>query len=40
MSLNWLLVFMPLGLALDWVGAGPILVLLTSALAPVPLAGQ
>jgi Ca2+:H+ antiporter len=39
MSLNWLLVFIPIGLALDWVGASPILVFLTSALAIIPLAG-
>src|SRR3954447_3935206 len=39
MSLNWLLVFIPIGLALDWLGTSPILVFLTSALAIVPLAG-
>jgi Ca2+:H+ antiporter len=39
MSLNWLLVFIPIGLGLDWWGASPILVFLTSALAIVPLAG-
>jgi Ca2+:H+ antiporter len=39
MSLNWLLVFVPIGLALDWLRASPILVFLTSALAIVPLAG-
>jgi Ca2+:H+ antiporter len=39
MSLNWLLVFIPIGLGLDWLGASPILVFLTSALAIVPLAG-
>jgi len=39
MSLNWLLVFIPIGVALDWFGANPILVFLASALAIVPLAG-
>ena len=39
MSLNWLLVFIPIAIGLDWSGAGPILVFLTSALAIVPLAG-
>ena len=39
MSLNWLLVFIPIGLGLDWFGASPILVFLASALAIVPLAG-
>jgi Ca2+:H+ antiporter len=39
MSLNWLLVFFPIGLGLDWFGASPILVFLASALAIVPLAG-
>jgi Ca2+:H+ antiporter len=39
MSLNWLLVFIPIGVGLDWFGANPILVFLTSALAIVPLAG-
>jgi Ca2+:H+ antiporter len=38
MSLNWLLVFIPIALGLDWFGAGPILVFLASALAIVPLA--
>jgi Ca2+:H+ antiporter len=38
MSLNWLLVFVPVGIALDWWGANPILVFATSALALVPLA--
>jgi Ca2+:H+ antiporter len=38
-SLNWLLVFMPIGLGLNWFGASPILVFLASALAIVPLAG-
>src|SRR5438270_2656579 len=39
MNLNWLLVFIPIGLALDRLGANPILVFLTSALAIIPLAG-
>ena len=39
MSLNWLLIFLPIGIGLNWVGASPILVFLTSALAIVPLAG-
>jgi Ca2+:H+ antiporter len=39
MNLNWLLVFIPIGVGLDWFGANPILVFLTSALAIVPLAG-
>ncbi len=38
MTLNWLLVFVPIGVGLDWVGANPTLVFLTSALAIVPLA--
>ena len=39
MSLNWLLVFIPIGVGLNWFGASPILVFLASALAIVPLAG-
>jgi Ca2+:H+ antiporter len=39
MSLNWLLVFIPIALGLDWAGANPILVFLTSAMAIIPLAG-
>jgi Ca2+:H+ antiporter len=39
MSVNWLLVFIPIGIGLDWFEANPILVFLTSALAIVPLAG-
>ncbi len=39
MTLNWLLVFIPIGVGLDWFGANLILVFLTSALAIVPLAG-
>jgi Ca2+:H+ antiporter len=39
MSLNWLLVFVPIGIGLNWFGASPILVFMTSALAIVPLAG-
>ena len=26
MSLNWLLIFLPIGIGLNWVGASPILV--------------
>jgi Ca2+:H+ antiporter len=37
--LNWLLVFIPIGIGLNWFGASPILVFLASALAIVPLAG-
>jgi Ca2+:H+ antiporter len=39
MKLNWLLVFIPIGVGLSWIGANPILVFLTSALAIIPLAG-
>src|SRR5271166_3355884 len=39
MSLNWLLVFLPIGIGLHWFGADPILVFLSSALAIIPLAG-
>jgi Ca2+:H+ antiporter len=39
MNTNWLLVFVPIGLALNWLGFSPILVFLGSALAIVPLAG-
>ncbi|SLM49499.1 Ca(2+)/H(+) antiporter [Nitrospira japonica] len=39
MSLNWLLVFIPLALGLDWYGASPIAIFCVSALAIVPLAG-
>ena len=39
MNLNWLLVFIPLGVGLNWVGANPILVFFTSALGIIPLAG-
>lgn len=39
MNLNWLLVFIPIGFILDWLGANPIFVFLTSALAIIPLAG-
>jgi Ca2+:H+ antiporter len=34
-----LLVFIPIGVALNWLGANPILVFLASALAIVPRAG-
>ena len=39
MSLNWLLVSIPLAVALDWYGVSPVAVFVTSALAIVPLAG-
>lgn len=39
MGLNLLLIFIPVALALDWTGANPLLVFVTSALAIVPLAG-
>lgn len=39
MGLNILLIFVPIALALDWVGANPILVFAASALGIVPLAG-
>jgi Ca2+:H+ antiporter len=39
MSLNWLLVFLPVGIGLNWYGADPIVVFLASALSIVPLAG-
>ena len=39
MNLNWLLVFIPIGLCLNWIEANPLLVFLTSALAIIPLAG-
>ncbi len=39
MKLKWLLVFLPIAIALDWYGAGPILVFAASALAVIPLAG-
>jgi Ca2+:H+ antiporter len=38
MRLNWLLVFIPVALALHWYGANPIVVFAASALALVPLA--
>lgn len=38
MNLNWLLLFIPIALAMDWFGVDPILVFLASALAIVPLA--
>ncbi len=38
MKLNWLLIFIPIGLGLEWFQASPILVFLASALAIVPLA--
>jgi Ca2+:H+ antiporter len=39
MSLNLLLLFIPVAVALDWYGANPIAVFVSSALAIVPLAG-
>lgn len=39
MSLNWLLVSIPLAVALDWYGVSPVAVFVASALAIVPLAG-
>ncbi|MDB5384881.1 MAG: Ca(2+)/H(+) antiporter [Planctomycetaceae bacterium] len=39
MHLDWLLVFIPIEVGLDWFGAHPILVSLRSALAVVPLSG-
>lgn len=38
MSLKWLLIFVPIGLGLNWLGADPILVFAASALAIAPLA--
>jgi Ca2+:H+ antiporter len=38
LSLNWLLIFIPISILLDWFGAPPIAVFATSALAVVPLA--
>jgi Ca2+:H+ antiporter len=38
-NLKWLLVFVPIGLGLDWFGASPMLVFLASALSIIPLAG-
>jgi Ca2+:H+ antiporter len=38
MSLNWLLVFLPIALGLNWFGANPILVFSASALSIMPLA--
>ena len=37
--MNWLLVFVPIAIALDWFNFGPIVVFAASALAIVPLAG-
>ena len=39
LKLNWLLVFIPIAIALDWFDAPPIVVFAASALAIVPLAG-
>jgi Ca2+:H+ antiporter len=38
MSLNWLLVFLPIAIGLNWFGANPVLVFAASALSIVPLA--
>jgi Ca2+:H+ antiporter len=38
MSLNWLLVFVPVAMGLNWFGASPILVFAASALSIIPLA--
>lgn len=38
MKLNWLLVFIPIAFGLDWLGANPIVVLIASAAAIIPLA--
>jgi Ca2+:H+ antiporter len=38
MTLNWLLVFLPIGIGLDRMGANPVVVFLASALSIVPLA--
>src|SRR5258705_13508237 len=38
MRLNWLLLFIPVAIVLDWLGMNPILVFFASALAIVPLA--
>ncbi|HUL10893.1 MAG TPA: calcium/proton exchanger [Methylococcaceae bacterium] len=39
MKLNWLLLFIPVGIGLAWYEVNPIVVFLTSALAIIPLAG-
>jgi Ca2+:H+ antiporter len=39
LNLNWLLLFIPVAILLDWLVASPILVFAASALAIVPLAG-
>ena len=39
MSLNWLLIFIPVAIILDWIGVDPILLFVVSALGIVPLAG-
>jgi Ca2+:H+ antiporter len=38
MSLNWVLVFLPIAIGLNWFGANPVLVFAASALSIVPLA--
>ncbi len=39
MNLNWLLIFIPAAIVLDWIGVNPIVLFVVSALAIVPLAG-
>ena len=39
MRLNWLLIFIPVAIVLDWIGVDPILLFGVSALAIIPLAG-
>jgi Ca2+:H+ antiporter len=39
LNLNWLLIFIPVAIVLDWIGVNPILLFVVSALGIVPLAG-
>jgi Ca2+:H+ antiporter len=39
LNLNWLLVFFPIAIAADWMGAPPLVVFAASAVAVIPLAG-
>ena len=39
MKLNWLLIFIPIAIVLDWLKVNPIVLFAVSALAIVPLAG-
>jgi Ca2+:H+ antiporter len=39
LNLNWLLIFIPAAIVLDWIGVNPIVLFVVSALAIVPLAG-